>query len=114
MAQGTVKWFNRDLKPSNVLLSPVGPRVIDFGIARALCPLTSNLDQLPPKLDRLLSLCEQLTGDGPAHPPAPGRYRTHGRRARGAGAGTGAGTAPSWSTSRAMATRATTRSQKGA
>ncbi|MGK5554450.1 serine/threonine-protein kinase, partial [Actinomadura kijaniata] len=26
---------HRDLKPGNVLLSPVGPRVIDFGIARA-------------------------------------------------------------------------------
>ena len=27
---------HRDLKPANVLLSPYGPRVIDFGIARAL------------------------------------------------------------------------------
>ena len=27
---------HRDLKPSNVLLAPDGPRVIDFGIARAL------------------------------------------------------------------------------
>ncbi|WP_306366470.1 serine/threonine-protein kinase [Nocardiopsis sp. CC223A] len=27
---------HRDLKPGNVLLSPVGPKVIDFGIARAL------------------------------------------------------------------------------
>ncbi|MDF5757865.1 serine/threonine-protein kinase [Spongiactinospora sp. TRM90649] len=27
---------HRDLKPGNVLLSPLGPRVIDFGIARAL------------------------------------------------------------------------------
>jgi hypothetical protein len=33
---------HRDLKPSNVLLAPDGPRVIDFGIARALeaTPLT--------------------------------------------------------------------------
>ncbi|WP_433240440.1 serine/threonine-protein kinase [Streptosporangium sp. CA-135522] len=28
--------IHRDLKPANVLLSPFGPRVIDFGIARAL------------------------------------------------------------------------------
>jgi serine/threonine protein kinase len=27
---------HRDLKPENVILSPTGPRVIDFGIARAL------------------------------------------------------------------------------
>ncbi|WP_283135611.1 serine/threonine-protein kinase [Rhizohabitans arisaemae] len=27
---------HRDLKPSNVLLAPVGPRVIDFGIARTI------------------------------------------------------------------------------
>src|SRR6202035_4411655 len=34
--------IHRDLKPSNVLLAPDGPRVIDFGIARALeaTPLT--------------------------------------------------------------------------
>ena len=28
--------IHRDLKPANILLSPFGPRVIDFGIARAL------------------------------------------------------------------------------
>jgi serine/threonine protein kinase len=28
--------IHRDLKPSNILLAPDGPRVIDFGIARAL------------------------------------------------------------------------------
>jgi serine/threonine protein kinase len=27
---------HRDLKPSNVLLAPDGPRVIDFGISRAV------------------------------------------------------------------------------
>ncbi|MDL4772600.1 serine/threonine-protein kinase [Actinomadura xylanilytica] len=31
-----VRLVHRDLKPGNVLLSPTGPRVIDFGIARAL------------------------------------------------------------------------------
>jgi hypothetical protein len=36
--------IHRDLKPSNVLLAPDGPRVIDFGIARALAamPLTRS------------------------------------------------------------------------
>jgi alpha-tubulin suppressor-like RCC1 family protein/predicted Ser/Thr protein kinase len=33
---------HRDLKPRNVLLSPVGPKVIDFGIARAM-EVTSQL-----------------------------------------------------------------------
>jgi serine/threonine protein kinase len=28
--------IHRDLKPSNILLAPDGPRIIDFGIARAL------------------------------------------------------------------------------
>ena len=31
----TMGLVHRDLKPSNVLLAPDGPRVIDFGIARA-------------------------------------------------------------------------------
>ncbi|WP_225993350.1 serine/threonine-protein kinase [Actinomadura rudentiformis] len=34
---------HRDLKPSNVLLSSTGPRVIDFGIARALDALSGGL-----------------------------------------------------------------------
>ena len=40
---------HRDLKPANVVLSPFGPRVIDFGIARALdaaTSLTGDLQQL--------------------------------------------------------------------
>ncbi|MFE6389791.1 protein kinase domain-containing protein [Nocardiopsis dassonvillei] len=32
--------LHRDLKPENILLAPDGPRVIDFGIARALEPVT--------------------------------------------------------------------------
>ena len=31
----TARIVHRDLKPANVILSPTGPRVIDFGIARA-------------------------------------------------------------------------------
>jgi serine/threonine protein kinase len=31
---------HRDLKPRNVMLSPVGPKVIDFGIAGAIGPVT--------------------------------------------------------------------------
>ncbi|MGF7238463.1 MAG: serine/threonine-protein kinase, partial [Frankia sp.] len=41
--------IHRDLKPSNVVLSAFGPRVIDFGIARAedsTTQLTSDLQQL--------------------------------------------------------------------
>ena len=44
---------HRDLKPSNVLLAPDGPRVIDFGIARALeaASLTrSDVMMAPPRL----------------------------------------------------------------
>ncbi|KJE23937.1 serine/threonine protein kinase [Frankia torreyi] len=40
---------HRDLKPANVILSPFGPRVIDFGIARAVdagSGLTGDLQQL--------------------------------------------------------------------
>ncbi|ORT46873.1 protein kinase, partial [Frankia sp. KB5] len=40
---------HRDLKPANVILSPFGPRVIDFGIARAVdagSNLTGDLQQL--------------------------------------------------------------------
>ncbi|MCX5207279.1 serine/threonine protein kinase [Streptomyces sp. NBC_00237] len=33
---------HRDLKPSNVLLAVQGPRIIDFGIARALDPVTGE------------------------------------------------------------------------
>ncbi len=32
---------HRDLKPRNVMLSPVGPKVIDFGIAGAIGPVTT-------------------------------------------------------------------------
>ncbi|HYJ75978.1 MAG TPA: serine/threonine-protein kinase, partial [Kineosporiaceae bacterium] len=31
---------HRDLKPQNVILSPAGPRIVDFGIARALDAVT--------------------------------------------------------------------------
>ena len=35
---------HRDLKPSNVLVAPDGPRVIDFGVARAAEPCPPDLD----------------------------------------------------------------------
>ena len=40
---------HRDLKPSNILLAPDGPRIIDFGIARAadLASLTTSGRRLP-------------------------------------------------------------------
>jgi serine/threonine protein kinase len=40
---------HRDLKPSNILLAPDGPRIIDFGIARAadLASLTTTGRRLP-------------------------------------------------------------------
>ena len=58
--------IHRDLKPSNILLTIDGPRVIDFGIARALDTVT----------------------DGGSHP-----HRLAGRIARVHGAGAGAGRA---------------------
>ncbi|WP_405685858.1 serine/threonine protein kinase [Streptomyces sp. NBC_01387] len=38
--------IHRDLKPSNVLITIDGPRVIDFGIARALETMTTTYDSL--------------------------------------------------------------------
>src|SRR5690606_23571444 len=37
---------HRDLKPANILLGPDGPRVIDFGIARALDADTSSATRI--------------------------------------------------------------------
>nr|WP_269330432.1 serine/threonine-protein kinase [Kineosporia babensis] len=37
---------HRDLKPANVMMSPEGPRVIDFGVARNLSNLTTQASKL--------------------------------------------------------------------
>ena len=52
---------HRDLKPANVLLSPDGPRVVDFGIARALDIATSSVSVVgtPPYMSP-----EQFSGEG--------------------------------------------------
>ncbi|RDI55433.1 serine/threonine-protein kinase [Nocardia mexicana] len=60
--------IHRDLKPSNVLLAVDGPRVIDFGIARAVedtaLTTTGQLIGSPGYM------CpEQITGDAPVGPP---------------------------------------------
>lgn len=60
---------HRDLKPNNVILSSFGPRVIDFGIARAL-DAASGLTQTGAVLGSLGWMApEQLTGQ-PATPAA--------------------------------------------
>jgi serine/threonine protein kinase len=58
---------HRDLKPSNVMLAPDGPRVIDFGIARAVdaSPLTGGIRIGSPHY-----MAPEQVADSPAGPAA--------------------------------------------
>jgi len=59
---------HRDLKPANVLMSPTGPRVIDFGIAAAVDATSSTRSGLV--VDSLGYLApEQILTDVPVGPP---------------------------------------------
>ncbi|MFG6200584.1 protein kinase [Nonomuraea sp. JJY05] len=46
---------HRDLKPDNIILSPDGPRVIDFGVAReagptTIGPIMGSPNYMPPEV----------------------------------------------------------------
>ncbi|WP_075895962.1 serine/threonine-protein kinase [Actinomadura sp. CNU-125] len=66
---------HRDLKPSNVLLADDGPRVIDFGIARAL---DATSPRRPPLHRRGPRAAHRI--DRRPRPMAPAGDRDHGRR----------------------------------
>jgi serine/threonine protein kinase len=57
--------LHRDLKPPNVILASDGPRVIDFGIARAVTDdrLTSTGSVIHAVYARRVSACGRPTGD---------------------------------------------------
>jgi predicted Ser/Thr protein kinase len=65
----TAGLVHRDLKPNNVLLSPFGPRVIDFGIARAL-DATSGLTQTGAVLGSLGWMAPEQLAGAPVTPAA--------------------------------------------
>jgi len=54
---------HRDLKPGNVILSPFGPRVIDFGIARALDAVTQLTGDMQTLGTPAFMSPEQITGE---------------------------------------------------
>ncbi|MEU5881278.1 serine/threonine-protein kinase [Spirillospora sp. NPDC047279] len=61
---------HRDLKPSNVLLSSTGPRVIDFGIARAMDALGGGLTRTGQFVGTPSYIAPELMRGGPLTPAA--------------------------------------------